>query len=96
MNACVGAASFGLVPVPAMPTSYTGKSHYGLIPAVAAGRRRQFRSPSSIGRGTLSNFCKALFIGDNDLRAVDPDQIGIPQVTELPTDIGTREAQILP
>jgi hypothetical protein len=96
MNACLGAAVFGLVPVPVMPTSYTDMSHYGLISAVAAGRRRPFPSSSSIGRGTLSNFCKALFIGDNDLRAVDPDQIGIPQVTELPADIGTREAQILP
>jgi hypothetical protein len=61
---------------------------------VGAGRRGN--KSSSIGRCTFSNCREVRLVGDDDLRSLDADHIGIFQLTELPTNIFPRESQIFP
>ena len=88
-------------PVKGLPTtSLEGwrrdESHaYGQVLARLRVPRGPLPRLSSMGRGTVSNLREALFVGNNDLRAVDPDHIGISQMAQLPADVGPREAQIL-
>jgi hypothetical protein len=53
-------------------------------------------NPSSIGRCTCSNCRQIRLVGDDDLRTLDADHIGIFQLAELPANIFPRESQIFP